>query len=473
MTALRCLITAAFLAAGCSPQDRSRDLYRLAAPQPAAWTVSTWAIDPANVTGCASDDNACATTTCGAPGSGVGPCATWHAIHDTRWGCIGGGRGCPRLRQRTTITWVSGHTDGSDPVYFSPALETGVAAILVGQRTAVWSGVLSNVTPKNRPAGTLLSATLPAGAAAGQFLENTTRASHAWVWAAGALVSISQPFVEITPPLTNAGVFLGMPEVDTWTTGDTVAAYSFPSVDIVSVDPIVSDFDASRSTGVYLHNLRVEHFDGSAFGKNTRCGDDVYVTASIANRTLEFAAAGGFTYGGAYNTVALQGIAARSNVGGSVLILGGGTTWPISGCYGCIFDGDYIFDGSNLFTFLAANEGNVGVAYVGAGSTLHPRPGLLWLQSQAYGGPFLYGPGRVTVPSSGHVRYPSGASAATSALLVSGGLSINGSSTACAESSGTISCGRALTPANLDLAVDAGGFGGKAFLLGGGSVSNF
>ncbi len=39
-------------------------------------------------------------------------------------------------------------------------------------------------------------------------------------------------------------------------------------------------------------------------------------------------------------------------------------------------------------------------------------------------------------------------------------------------SSPTTACGISITPTNLDLAVGSGGFGGTAFAIGGGTISN-
>lgn len=59
---------------------------------------------------------------------------------------------------------------------------------------------------------------------------------------------------------------------------------------------------------------------------------------------------------------------------------------------------------------------------------------------------------------------------------VAGGLSINGSPNACSHTSAApdvVNCGIAVTAANLDAAAGATGFGGNAFIPGGGSISNF
>lgn len=62
----------------------------------------------------------------------------------------------------------------------------------------------------------------------------------------------------------------------------------------------------------------------------------------------------------------------------------------------------------------------------------------------------------------------------TAAALVSPGIQINGLSSGCyATAAGVIHCAIATTPANLDAAAGAAGFGGAAFVFGGGSVANF
>src|SRR5215469_10074605 len=113
-------------------QQPSHTLSAVGIPPPLNpnWSVAAWFVDPQNTTTCASDDNSCTSASCGAAGSGVGPCLTWQQINAIRWGCLGSPKGCPRLRQTTTVSFLSSQTNDSDPVYAFPTIEHGGSLIL-------------------------------------------------------------------------------------------------------------------------------------------------------------------------------------------------------------------------------------------------------------------------------------------------------------------------------------------------------
>jgi hypothetical protein len=418
----------------------------------------------------------------------VGPLLNLHELYDHRWGCTYGAATCPRLRQATTVTALSPQTSNANPIYWRPALENGGSLVLKGTLTQAATATLGTVTSKNRPSNQWLTTTFTVTSgsiAVNQILVNATHPSRAYVWASlgAGVFAVSQPLTAMVPPLTSPGVPISITsEVDTWTTGDSITAYTVPTLNVVSIEPTVADFDASRSAGAYVYNVDITHFDANPFGLGIRArfGDHTYLVESIADRAIGFLG-GPLAFNGAFNVKANQSIYAQAELGGVTVLLGGGVTASTSGCDSCIFDDDFIFDGSNLYSVTSRNEGNIGVVYVGSGSTLHPRPGTLWLQAQLAGGPFVYGPGGITIPSQGHLRYPSGAGAAASAFLLSGGikmLNVGGAAgtTACNHTGANpdvITCGITISPTNLDTAVTSGGFGGNAFIPGGGSITNF
>jgi hypothetical protein len=147
---------------------------------PAAWSVASWFVDPQNVSGTASDANAC--TSSGAP------CLTWQEINVHRWGCLGSPGACPRIRQTTTITFLSSHTDNSDPVVLVPQIENASVFSLQGTTpTVATSTTFTLNAAKNRTAGAnaMLSGSFAAGSpAACVLVQNTTAAksSRAWVY---------------------------------------------------------------------------------------------------------------------------------------------------------------------------------------------------------------------------------------------------------------------------------------------------
>jgi hypothetical protein len=208
---------------------------------PASWTVPAWFIDPTNSSTHASDSNNCTTSST--------PCLTWHQINDQRWGCIGNANECPRLRQNTTITWMSSQSDNTDPVYYRPSSENQSYVIMqgtLGSGQQVATGVLGTVTAKNRSTPQLLTAVLPAGTyAAGELIQNATHSSEARLYAlvSGTTWKISQPLVPvvITNPYFNSP-FTPV-EVNNWTAGDTVTIYSPVNVNIVDFSPVWADYN--------------------------------------------------------------------------------------------------------------------------------------------------------------------------------------------------------------------------------------
>jgi hypothetical protein len=127
-----------------------------------SWTQATWFIDPSGSLGTSSDSADGLTS-----GSAL---RTWAQLV-SRWGTYS-----PRLKQDTTITFVSDHTDDTDPVYFAPFVEAQAQLILqgtLGSLQQLTASTLGAVVPKNRPAGQLLNAVLPSGSA-GTFLTKTT-----------------------------------------------------------------------------------------------------------------------------------------------------------------------------------------------------------------------------------------------------------------------------------------------------------
>lgn len=95
---------------------------------PASWTVPNWYIDPANTTGCAADTNTCTSATCA--GAGTGPCATYAEIVVHRWGTT-----APTLAQNTTVSFLSSHSDNSDPVILAPILKNAAIFYTAAERT--------------------------------------------------------------------------------------------------------------------------------------------------------------------------------------------------------------------------------------------------------------------------------------------------------------------------------------------------
>jgi hypothetical protein len=430
---------------------------------PQSWTVAAWFVDPSNSSAAASDNNTC--TTSGAP------CLTYAEIA-ARWGTYS-----PRLRQSTTITFLSSHTDNTDPVYFKPYLENAATVIITGTLTQVASVTLGSVTAKTRATPQLLQANLGASGAIDQLLINTTRASsRAWVYklVSGTTFSISQPLAVQTPPL-NYATGIGSAENNAWANGDTVTLNTLSAVNLADVEPILTDLAPSFTRQLYITSLKV--FDPSSNDFLT-VNQNVKLFDVLSARGLGvFSAANTFTASGAYN-VDLKSNFVKPACGGPFAFVGGiasGST--TEGCT-FVFDGDTILNTSPVVTGLDNTTPTFfNLAFIESGKVLGPQGGVVAVASEfVTGGPIIWGPGAVRVSANAHLRYPAGANQAVAVFIHTGAFQVNGATTACSHTSAApdvVNCGITVSAANLDAAAGAAGFGGNAFLPGGASISNF
>ena len=88
---------------------------------------------------------------------------------------------------------------------------------------------------------------------------------------------------------------------------------------------------------------------------------------------------------------------------------------------------------------------------------------------------FVWGSGVLSLNSGSFMEYPTGATGATTNLIFTGAFKLNNSATACSHTNvapDVVSCGISLTAAHLDAAQGAAGFGGYAYLPGGGTITN-
>jgi hypothetical protein len=434
---------------------------------PQSWTVPAWFIDPKNSTNAANDSNTCTTA--------ADPCLTFAGV-SSKWGTY-----APRLRQNTTITFLSSHSDDADPVYLRPFIESGALVMVrgaLGPAQLVAPGTLSNVMAKNRPAGQLLRATLPLGAAPGQLVINTAKSSRAWVYRSAGTPAdwfLSQPLEPAIVPGADINTF--PIEDDGWANGDPISLYQPVMVDLVEAKPTLVDSVATSNNltfyqlGVLAPNspfadLRLNssvYFVETSIGRATTLGmTGANLLPAFVN--VDFASDAILGYQDPYVHVAVVGgqlrtpgffgdwrgadivndfiVGGGAGVGGGVMMSGGG--------YGTVF-----VDATIDLTF--------GAGPVVVPASFNPSADVIW------------GPGAVSLILNTRAEYPPGLNQAQKTFLQTGGLLINGSPSACAVDPTqplSLRCGIALTPANLDTAVSAGGFGGLAFIPGGGSITN-
>ncbi|MHB8331504.1 MAG: hypothetical protein ACYDEA_04845, partial [Candidatus Dormibacteria bacterium] len=119
---------------------------------PPSWLIADWYVDPANLSGVASDSNS-GTAATGTPGSGIGPLLTISELVDQRWGTRS-----PILAQTTTLHLLSTETLGQESVVLEPIMVGGHNFIVLGSLLAVGAPFAAGVvTPKVRGnPGTLL-----------------------------------------------------------------------------------------------------------------------------------------------------------------------------------------------------------------------------------------------------------------------------------------------------------------------------
>ncbi len=432
---------------------------------PASWKVSSWFIDPANSTGAASDTNTCKTAKV--------PCLTYGGLAAT-WGTTS-----PRLRQNTTITFLSSHSDDTDPVYLSPYIENGAVVSVqgvLGKAQQVASGTLSFVVPKNRSAGRLLQAELPDGAAVGELVVNQTRASRAWVYksAGGNSWSLSQPLAAAAVSASSASPLPS--EVNTWADGDVVYLYSPVAIDLAGVAPVAG---AGSATPLVLYQLTVldPHGVGAGDVLSIDNPDVVFLETSI-QRFAELGATG-FSGGPSFANVDFAGGLDAAGINAKAgMAIEAGQIRGVAGhaIHGAALDEDFI-----LGTPTSIYDGTYGAVFVDTSGAFLVQGDDVGFTT-AHGAPAIWGPGALDVLAQARLDYPQGAGAAQATFLLKGlfldlptaELKTQGGPTnSCAvDDSGVWHCGIALTAANLDAPVTSGGFGGTAVDPGASSISN-
>jgi hypothetical protein len=450
-----------------SPSVRASSATAVGPIIPPSWTVPQWYVDPSNSSGAASDNNNCTTTST--------PCLTWHEINDHRWGCLGSPQACPRLRQNTNITFLSSHTTNADPVIFLPSIENSSFVTMQGAAPTVVATVsLSGVTPRSTAAGSnsLLIANLGASATVNMLLENTTHPSRAWSYASlgGNSFSITQPMVKLATPFAKTSPA----EVNTWTTGDSVKLMVPIAINIVQAIPVMTDLDPVTSYNV-LNIYQLSVFNPASDADQMVLGEFSAIGETSIGRVANIS--GGFSG----NTDTLTSFNSLMNSGSlstycSFFMYGGAIGAAVSATTAAILlDEDVIIGGGGF----QISGGRIEVSRVYLDATLSLFTGNVQIVQQFFTPAIVYGSATGTILVTGNSRVAvSGDTYAhifTAPTLISPGISLNGSSTGCSSTGGatpTIACGISTTPAHLDAAAGAAGFGGNAFVLGGASVES-
>jgi hypothetical protein len=422
------------------------------------WQQATWFIDPQNSSANASDGNTGL--------DAAHPLLTFAELA-ARWGTKS-----PVLRQNTTITFLSSHTDNTDPVDIQPICAAGAVVSLQGTLGAaqqVAAVVLAGVVAKNRATPQLLTATLAAGLSAGMLAVNTTagKASRCWLKTntAGNNWTLTQPLAPVAIPVTTPTPA----EVDTWANGDTVTIYQPVAVNIVRCGPLTTDFNAGFTNAFTIYQLQVFtaapgsgplSFIGSGLFNVAECTILRIIEMSAAGRALS----GAFVNCDFANAAHIEGSATQQTViaggqfrSGTVLLANVAVQRDVY--FGASFNG--IFGPNAAYREIYVDTGKT-LTMEGAGA-------MAFLT-----GPFVWGPGTLNVTGRVRMTYPSGAGNAVATFLLAT-IQMNGVATAFSFNSGagvTWNGGIATTAANLDAAQGAAGFGGNAVVPGGATLTN-
>jgi hypothetical protein len=460
---LRVAVPALLALVACGPgagDATGQNLSAAGTPLPLSWGEPSWFVDPANVTGAAADTNTCTTN--------AQPCLSYQGIA-AKWGTYS-----PRLRQNTSITFLSSHADDTDPVYFSPLIEHGAFVSIqgvLGPAQQVAAGTLSNVVPKNRSTGRLLTATLPAGAAPGQLVVNTTHPGRAWVYrsAAGASWFLSQPYVP-----TPLGASFDRGENDGWTDGDSITLFRPVDVNLAEVAPVLVD-PIGLGDNLNIYQLTAFTPPGEAISQLTITSSiNVFFLESSIQRVLDYMPSDTSVSTEILNCDMEAPVAVSETEPIAHLIFVGGQLRPpnFADLRGPALAGDIVLGGPSF----VEGGGYVSV-FLDTGSTLSVTSATFFPGDATpdIAPTMFWGPGAVDVFGNARLEYFTGAGEAQTTFLQTGGLTIDGANTACAvdtAAGGSFRCGIPITPANLDAPVSAGGFGGNAVNPGGGAISN-
>jgi hypothetical protein len=416
---------------------------------PASWRVPYWVIDAQDTLGCASDANDCQNNACG--GGTSGPCLTYGQIAQRL------GTTSPVSQQDTEIEWISTPaTPSSDPVSLTPTDNGGEFAwTLQVDEVSGCTGTITNFTPVVRTGGGTLTHVQVGTCltAAGQIVDNATRGDSVAVTKAvssGSVWNISQPW-NVSAETENTA----------WANGDSATVYTPQPLYVVQIG------------GSGFGFVDISTF-GSA-GPLTVTGTN-FVEIDTANLTV-----GGYGYSDSsigQETVITSTLLSQGGYAGAIAASAGNAINPF------LASGTFLSDDTAITaTSGALVEGTdlgLGSFYLGGtAESLQARDNTLVEVAntnnfdRTSSGAFFYGTAEIQV-SAKSVFGISGTTAVTT-LLNTGGIHVNQFATACSNDRGTpvavTKCQISVTPANIDLAVGSGGFGGTAYIPGLGTIT--
>lgn len=372
------------------------------------------------------------------------------------------------------ILFAESQTDNTDPVVFRPQLNNFCLLSLRGAVTTAATVAITLAQAKDRATSNQLQVGLTATGAYGQLLVNATHASHAWAYTATETPDtfvVSQPIV----PTANGA------EVDTWATNDSVELQVPVSVNLVAFQPVLGDIDEAADNFPTLASM-VAFDPDSALPALSPCYLDMNVLATDV-RFERYVVPTGVGQGSGLASFWVNCFFDGSIAGGvnsfvpnpPFLNLQAGIVNGPSADFatltGLALDADIIVNLPNDRQLSNATGVSFGLVNLTGNLTVRSQCTLAPIN---YGADSLWGSYVLDVSAQSSLLYSS-ATLAVDQFQGSPTLMLDGETTG-ASASGSplvLSPGIALTPANLDAAAGAAGFGGVAFALGGGSITNY
>lgn len=439
-----------------------------------SWNQVTWFIDPQNTFGGNDLNDGLTSST---------PVRTWTEIL-RRFGTYS-----PLLIQTTTFTFLSNHTDNSDPVIFTPYIVgAGIAITIQGlldNSTQVANGTLSGLIPKNRSTGTLLTSTFAATATTGWFVKILENQSYGWVYKnpSSNVVVFSQMMASSSAAYNSATL---PAEIDTTMDGYSYVAYEPIHINIMKVEAKCFSQNYGSNITIVIKNIVI--FAPSGTGNNdVNIGNYVSLLetrvdrfAAITNQSIDYNPLSNCFMNGSFS---FNGYMAVS--GG---IMGNFPNNEITnlttGYPELVLDGDVILNSNTVINNLV----RVGLVYIETGmlldlqnngrisSTTALNIDLHNINFSNYGDSIIWGGGDINI-SSTYIYNSLSVNKATGHFQHSGALKLNGKTIAYSfESSGAEGSGVwrqeiPLSPENLDKPIYSGGFGGTALIPGGGIIT--
>ena len=321
--------------------------------------------------------------------------------------------------QNVTVHQLTSQPASQDPVFFAPKISGGGYCAIVG--TLIANGSPSSsvvVTPKARGGpGTLLQVSSFGTVAAGNLLFNSTRNSYAFVdtIADGEMV-ITQP---ISAALLTTPTSPALAEDNSWATGDTMQAYTLPSVNLKQWRPEGGDVVGSAFSVGWVQFVNIADASGGTSSEFTFWGETLTVLSActVASRLYIGGGLGG--RGAVLLVMGCRVVGLCAGFAGSAEIYGGVLDAGLTNANcNLTLDGDIIVRSS---ISVQASYTVIGAVYLD-NFTTNVGPGMLRMTVA------LWGPGSLALYANA-VLYNNTGTTWAATLLINGALSFGGTLT--------------------------------------------